>query len=101
MPLVSSSIQTDSPFPELEPSAPCRPPLFHGPGSENLGISLFKQFPLGDMRKIDLRFKFFSALNHANFANPATSMSTPATFGKVNATVNDPREIQLAGKFYF
>ena len=79
----------------------CRPRLFHGPGSENVDMSVFKQFPLGEERKIELRFEFFNAFNHANFANPATSMSNTATFGKVSSTVNDPREIQLAGKFYF
>jgi len=79
----------------------CRPRLFHGPGSRNVDLSLFKQFPLGDVRKIELRFEFFNAFNHANFANPATSMSNTATFGKVSSTINDPRQIQLAGKFYF
>ena len=79
----------------------CRPRLFHGPGSRNVDLSLFKQFPLGDVRKIELRFEFFNAFNHANFSNPSTSMSNTATFGKVGSTINDPREIQLAGKFYF
>ena len=79
----------------------CRPRLFHGPGSQNVDMSLFKQFPLGEVRKIELRFEFFNLFNHANFANPATSMSNTATFGKVSSTVNDPREIQMAGKFYF
>jgi hypothetical protein len=79
----------------------CRPRLFHGPGSRNVDLSLFKQFPFGDVRKIELRFEFFNAFNHANFSNPATSMSNTATFGKVGSTINDPREIQLAGKFYF
>ena len=79
----------------------CRPRLFHGPGARNVDLSLFKQFPLGDERKIELRFEFFNAFNHANFANPATNMSNTATFGKVISTINDPRQIQLAGKFYF
>jgi hypothetical protein len=79
----------------------CRPRLLHGPGSENVDLSLFKQFPLGEVRKIELRFEFFNAFNHANFANPAASLTNTATFGKVSATVNDPREIQMAGKFYF
>ncbi|WP_263368836.1 TonB-dependent receptor [Edaphobacter bradus] len=79
----------------------CRPRLFHGPGARNVDLSLFKQFPLGDERKFELRFEFFNAFNHANFANPATNMSNTATFGKVTSTINDPRQIQLAGKFYF
>ena len=69
--------------------------------AENVDLSLFKQFPLGEVRKIELRFEFFNAFNHANFANPAASMTNTTTFGKVSATVNDPRQIQMAAKFYF
>ena len=75
--------------------------MVHGPGLENVDLSLFKQFPLGEVRKIELRFEFFNAFNHANFANPADSLTNTTTFGKVTSTVNDPREIQMAGKFYF
>lgn len=79
----------------------CRPRMYHGPGGENVDLSLFKQFPLGDVRKIELRFEAFNAFNHANFSNPAASLSNSDTFGKVSSAVNDPRQIQLAGKFYF
>ena len=79
----------------------CRPRLYHGPGSQNVDMSLFKQFSLGEVRKIELRFEFFNVLNRANFANPSTSMSNTMIFGKVSSTINDPRQIQLAGKFYF
>jgi hypothetical protein len=79
----------------------CRPRMYHGPGRENIDFSLFKQFPLGDVRKIELRFEAFNAFNHANFSNPASSVANTTTFGKITSTVNDPRQIQLAGKFYF
>ena len=75
--------------------------MYHGPGRENVDFSLFKQFPLGDVRKIELRFETFNAFNHANFSNPASSVANTTTFGKITSTVNDPRQIQLAGKFYF
>jgi hypothetical protein len=52
-------------------------------------------------RKIELRFEAFNAFNRANFGNPSASVSNPATFGKITSVINDPREIQLAGKFYF
>jgi hypothetical protein len=51
--------------------------------------------------KVELRFEFFNAFNHANFANPASSLTNTTTFGKVSSTVNDPRQIQMAVKFYF
>lgn len=79
----------------------CRPRMYHGPGAKNVDFSLFKQFSLGDVRKIELRFEAFNAFNHANFANPSANVSNPATFGKVGSTVNTARQIQLAGKFYF
>jgi hypothetical protein len=79
----------------------CRPRMFHGPGSRNVDLSVFKQFALGGLRKIELRFEAFNAFNRANFGNPSASVSNPATFGKITSVINDPREIQLAGKFYF
>jgi len=75
--------------------------MFHGPGRENVDLSLFKQFPIKESMKIEFRFEFFNAFNHANFANPASSLTNPSIFGKVSSTVNDPRQIQMAGKFYF
>lgn len=79
----------------------CRPRAYHGPGSENVDLSLFKQFPIAGERVIELRGEFFNAFNHANFANPYANISNPGAVGKVTSTVGDPREIQLAAKFYF
>ncbi|MBT9330592.1 TonB-dependent receptor [Paracidobacterium acidisoli] len=80
----------------------CRPRMFHGPGIQDVDMSLFKSFSLGEARRIEIRGEFFNSFNHPSFANPAASLSSPpAAFGKSSATVTDPREIQLAGKFYF
>jgi hypothetical protein len=79
----------------------CRPRMFHGPGAEDVDLSIFKGFSLGGDRKVEIRGEFFNAFNHPNFANPAADFSNPLGFGKVTATTGIPREIQLAGKFYF
>jgi len=79
----------------------CRPRMFHGPGIENVDLSLFKSFPIWGERRIELRGEFFNVFNHANFANPSANIAIPGAFGKVTSTVGNPREIQLAGKFYF
>ncbi|GAC1356013.1 MAG: hypothetical protein NVSMB3_01860 [Acidobacteriaceae bacterium] len=79
----------------------CRPRMYHGPGRENVDLSVFKQFSLGEQRLIELRFEAFNAFNHANFGNPSASVSNTATFGQITSVVSDPRQIQLAGKFYF
>ena len=79
----------------------CRPRMYHGPGRENVDLSVFKQFSLGESRLIEFRFEAFNALNHANFGNPPASVSNPATFGQLGSVVSDPRQVQIAGKFYF
>ena len=79
----------------------CRPRPYAGPGSSNVDASLFKQFGFTEVRKLELRFEFFNLFNHANFANPAAAISSPATFGKVSNVINTARQIQLAAKFYF
>ena len=81
----------------------CAPRLFHGPGLENVDLSLFKHFPITERFNFELRGEFFNAFNHANFTNPSSgySPSSLGSFGKVFGTVTDPREIQLALKLYF
>lgn len=80
----------------------CRPRMFHGPGLEDEDLSLFKQFPVAEADKIELRFEFFDAFNHASFGNPGTNISTSgANFGKVTSTTAGPRTVQIAIKFYF
>jgi hypothetical protein len=79
----------------------CRPRMFHGPGIQDVDMSLFKSFPIGERIRFEFRGEFFNSFNHPSFANPAASTSSPGAFGKSTATVTDPREIQLAGKFYF
>jgi len=79
----------------------CRPRPYAGPGSANVDGSLFKQFDFSENRKLELRFEFFNLFNHANFANPGSAISSPATFGKVSNVTSTARQIQMAGKFYF
>jgi hypothetical protein len=79
----------------------CRPRSFHGPGLSEADLSLFKSFPLGEMRRFEFRTEFFNALNHPSFQNPAASISAPGAFGKSTGTTTNPREIQFAGKIFF
>ncbi len=81
----------------------CAPRAFHGPGLENVDLSLFKQFAVTERWKIEFRSEFFNAFNHPNFTNPSASISPASigSFGKIFNTVTDPREIQFALKLYF
>jgi Carboxypeptidase regulatory-like domain/TonB dependent receptor-like, beta-barrel len=81
----------------------CAPRAFHGPGIQNVDLSLFKRFPVTESWRVEFRSEFFNAFNHANFNNPSASVaaSSLGSFGKSFSTVTDPREIQFALKLYF
>jgi hypothetical protein len=79
----------------------CRPRMFHGPGSENVDLSLFKSFQITSRLKVELRSELFNAFNHPSFANPSGDLSSPGSFGKTTATTSTSREVQFAGKIYF
>ncbi len=76
-----------------------------GPGFHRLDFSLFKQFNITESKTLEVRGEFFNITNHPDFSTPSgTSIATASTFGKITSTVNspnDPRQIQLALKFYF
>ncbi len=74
--------------------------LLHGPGSEVLDVSLFKNFPIRERLKFQFRFEMFSALNHPNFGNPASNFSALNTFGTITSASGN-RNIQFGGKLQF
>lgn len=76
---------------------------FHGPGLQNADLSLFKAFAINERMRFEFRAEAFNALNRANFTNPFAyySPATVGAFGQITNTVGDPRELQLALKFYF
>jgi hypothetical protein len=77
--------------------------LVDGPAQANLDLSLSKTIPLSWPReKSSLRFRgeFYNALNHPQFANPDTNLSSP-TFGVITSTSVNPRVGQLALTYEF
>jgi hypothetical protein len=74
--------------------------LIYGPGITKFDISLFKNFPIHERMKLQFRFEMFNALNHANFSNPAATLTT-SSFGNITSTSTPPRNIQLGAKFLF
>ena len=81
----------------------CAPRAFHGPGLQNVDLSVFKNFRISENWRVEFRTEFFNAFNHANFNNPSSSIATSslASFGKSFSTVTEPRDIQFALKLYF
>lgn len=70
-----------------------------GPGLINFDIAAMKNIQVGNRASFQFRGEFFNAFNHTNYASidPNTDSST---YGQV-ISADDPRQIQLGGKFYF
>jgi hypothetical protein len=71
----------------------------YGPGAINFDMALTRRFPIHERWKMDFRADFFNIMNHANWSNPGTSI-TSSTFGEVTS-FGSPRLIQMALKLYF
>lgn len=78
----------------------CGAGRYHGPGFTNVDLSLFKSFPMRETMRFEFRAEAFNAFNHPAFGNPASFFGA-GNFGQISSTITDPRELQLALKFYF
>jgi hypothetical protein len=77
-----------------------RTPL-SGPDFVNTDFSIIKHFIPREGMRVDFRTEFFNLFNHAQFGTPGADVNSPATFGVINTTVNNPRVIQFALKLAF
>ena len=84
---------------------------FRGPGINNWNISLYKNVIFKESTRLQLRLETFNTFNHTQFAvvnsninanNPgqAIDASNRSNAGSIGGTY-DPRNIQIAGKFFF
>lgn len=73
--------------------------VVRGPGIASVDLSLFKNFALGETRRLQLRVECFNALNHPNFLLPENDIASPE-FGQI-LEAGPPRLLQLALKFAF
>ena len=76
--------------------------VLYGPGFVNTDFSTVKQFPLPfrEGMQLDFRPEFFNLFNHPQFLQPGQDVDS-SDFGKITATVNNPRLIQFALKLSF
>lgn len=94
--------------PDGEIGTAARAPVY-GPRFVNTDFSVIKDIPLSfrEGTYVQFRAEFFNLFNHPHFYLPGTSASSmqdvdsPASFGVINSTLNDPRFIQLALKVIF
>jgi hypothetical protein len=75
--------------------------ILRGPGQRNVDIALIKRSRLGEKASLVFRWEVFNVLNWANFANPASDVSSPSTFGKISAMSVNPRIMQFGLKLEF
>jgi hypothetical protein len=98
--------------------------VLRGPSQNNVDFSISKRFPIHESKSVEFRAEFFNLFNHVNFANPVSNFnavpqtsisesgqilqSCPLTngpcagdFGRITATSNNPRLIQIAAKISF
>lgn len=73
---------------------------FRSQWRRNLDLSLFRQFPVSESKKLEFRCEAFNFTNTPVFGIPDAFVTDP-TFGLVSSTANTERQIQLAVKFYF
>ncbi len=65
----------------------------------NFDMSLTRTFPIKERFRLEARGEGFNVINHANFGNPSTNLSS-ANFGRI-LTAGDPRILQFALKLHF
>ena len=71
-----------------------------GPGQANWDMSLYKDIPINENMKFNLRVEAFNLFNRVQFGNPNTSVGN-ALFGNITTQINNPRAFQLSGRFLF
>lgn len=67
---------------------------------KNFDASLFREFPLMESIRLQLRMDAFNAFNHPVWGVPNYCQNC-ANFGVVTSTVNNARQVQLSGKVVF
>jgi len=73
--------------------------FFHGPGTNNWDMALYKDVHLTESKTLEFRGEFFNTFNHAQFNGPDGNF-IDSTFGVVSSAAS-PRIGQVAVKFMF
>lgn len=70
-------------------------------GIVNLDAGAYKNIPIHESMRLQLRMSAFNAANHPRFGSPTTDPGS-SKFGQVTlSTVNQARTVELGGKLFF
>jgi hypothetical protein len=72
---------------------------FRGPGFWNIDSAIFKNFPISETKRIQIRFETYNTFNHANLG--ISGGEAEVNTGFVPAFFDGRRNVQIAGKFIF
>ena len=70
-------------------------------GYWELDTSLFRGFPVGGERQFEFRAEAFNLMNNVVLGEPKNDFNSGPSFGTINSTANQARQLQLALKFLF
>jgi hypothetical protein len=71
-----------------------------GPGMINTDLSLIKRVPIRENKALELRIEGFNLFNRVNLGVPVTDLSS-SSFGRIQATATNARELQFGVKMRF
>jgi hypothetical protein len=81
--------------------------LVRAPGLFQIDLGLQKRFVLNGPRNFEFRLEAFNAFNRVNLGAPGTTLTSPATFGRITGPLNrgygtgTARQIQLMFRFNY
>ena len=75
--------------------------ILRGPDQRDFDMALIKRTRLGEKASMVFRWEVFNVFNWPNFANPASGVSSPSTFGKISAMSVNSRIMQYGMKLEF
>jgi len=67
----------------------------------DLDTSVFRAFPLWRETQLNLRAESFNVANHPTLGTPGSTITSPASFGKVTSVIGNQRLMQFAAKISF
>ncbi|MDR3701936.1 MAG: carboxypeptidase regulatory-like domain-containing protein [Candidatus Sulfopaludibacter sp.] len=74
------------------------PDSYRGPGYFDLDTQISKQFRVHERMNFEFGAQVYNLLNHANFRNPASGVSSPSSLGVISSDYSPPTSIYGSGQ---